>query len=103
MAQTVIRKPDRFEISVDEDVAGFAQFIDRDGQRIFFHTEIDPQFGGRGLAGIVVGHALDATREDGLRAVPVCPFVKKYVERHSDYADIVDPVTPAALAAVPRG
>jgi predicted GNAT family acetyltransferase len=102
---TVTRQsgPDRFEISIDGQVAGFAQFVDSDGRRIFFHTEIGEEFSGRGLAATVVRAALDATRAEGLRVVPVCPYVKKYVESHDDWADIVDPVTPAALQAVPRG
>jgi uncharacterized protein len=94
--------PERFEIAVDGQVAGFTQFVDADGQRIFFHTEIGEQFGGRGLAGVVVREALDATRADGLRVVPVCPYVTKYVESHDDWSDIVDPVTPEALRAIPR-
>lgn len=102
---TVTREsgPDRFEISADGQVAGFTQFVDAAGQRIFFHTEIGEEFGGRGLAGIVVRDALDATRADGLRIVPVCPYVKKYVGSHDDWTDIVDPVTPEALQAIPRG
>jgi hypothetical protein len=30
----------------------------------------------------------------------VCPYVKRYVGRHEEYADLVDPVTPDAVAAV---
>lgn len=102
MTTTVSREthPDRFQIAEDGQVAGFAQFIDHDGQRIFFHTEIGEAFGGRGLAGIVVREALDATRTDGLRIVPVCPYVKKFVQTHHDWDDILDPVTPAAIQAI---
>ena len=46
--------------------------------------------------------ALDATRTDGLRIVPVCPYVKKFVQTHHDWDDIVDAVTPAALQAIRR-
>ncbi len=94
--------PDRFEVSVDGQVAGFTQFVDVGGQRIFFHTEIGEEFGGRGLAAVVVEQALTATRGDGLRIVPVCPYVKKYVQKHHDFDDIVDKVTPEALQAIPR-
>lgn len=94
MEPTVTREqnPDRYEITVDGDVAGFAQFLDRDNQRIFFHTEIGDEFGGRGLAAVLVENALNATREGGLRVVPVCPFVKKYVTKNTTWADMVDPV-----------
>lgn len=104
MEPTVSRKSDRFEITAESgEVAGFTQFVDTDGQRIFFHTEIGEQFGGQGLAGKVVAEALAATRDDGLRIVPVCPFVKKYVQKHDEFADIVDKVTQQSLAAIPRG
>lgn len=93
--------PPRFEITTDDGVAGFAQYVDHDGQRIFFHTIIEDAYVGRGLAGAVVRQALDTTRADGLRIVPVCSFVKKYVADHHDWDDLVDPVTPAALQAIP--
>jgi len=86
--------PDRFEISVSGEVAGFAQFVDSDGQRIFFHTEIGEEFGGQGLAGKVVQEALEATRAEGLRIVPVCPYVTKFVSKTDEFSDIVDKPTP---------
>jgi hypothetical protein len=30
----------------------------------------------------------------------VCPYVRKFVGKHHEFDDIVDPVTPEALAAV---
>ena len=73
--------------------AGFTEFIDHDGRRIFPHTVIDKEFGGRGLATILVREALDATRAAGLRIVAVCPMVVGFVEKHPEYAEAVDPVT----------
>lgn len=104
MEPTVCRTsdPDRFEIVIDGQVAGFTQFVDEDGRRIFFHTEIGEQFGGQGLAGKVVAHALVATRDEGLRVVPVCPFVKKYVHKHEEFAGLADQATPQDLAAIPQ-
>lgn len=94
--------PDRFEITAGGEVAGFARFVDEEGHRIFFHTEISEQHAGKGLAGTVVRHALEATRREGLRVVAVCPFVKKYVNTHEEWSDVVDKATPAMLAAIPR-
>ncbi len=100
MTTDVTLAGDRFEITVDGVRAGLTQFVDAGGQRIFFHTEVGDEFGGQGLAGELVSRALDATREAGLRVVPVCPYVKRFVGRHEEYADLVDPVTPDAVAAV---
>lgn len=93
--------PDRFEISVDGNVAGFTQFVDHDGRRVFFHTEIGEEFGGQGLAGILVEQAVAATREDGVTLVPVCPYVKKWLTKHPEHEDISAKPTPADLAAIP--
>jgi predicted GNAT family acetyltransferase len=89
----VSAEADRFSISVDGKKAGFTEFIDHDGQRIFPHTEVDKEFGGRGLATILIAEALDATRAAGLRIVPVCSMVASFVEKKPEYADVVDPVT----------
>jgi len=89
---TVTQESDRFSISVDGQQVGFTEYIDRDGQRVFPHTEVLDEFGGRGLATILVGEALQATRDAGLRIVAVCPMVAGYVEKHHELADAVDPV-----------
>ena len=104
MDTTVIRStgPDRFEIQVDGAVGGFAQFVDHAGSRVFFHTVVDPAFKGQGLGGILVSHALEATRDEGLRIVAVCPFVKGYVEKHPEWNEHVDAPTRETLGAIPR-
>lgn len=98
--ETITRSHDRFEIVVDGDAAGRALFVDRDGRRIFFHTEVGEEYGGQGLAGRLVGHALDATREEGLRAVPVCPYVRRLVRRSGTWDDVVDEPREDERAAV---
>lgn len=91
---TVTQETDRFTISVEGRPVGFTEFADRDGQRVFPHTEVDDEFEGCGLATIVVAEALQATKDDGLRIVPVCKLVAAYVEKHSEFSDVVDPPTP---------
>ncbi len=94
------REPDRFEIAAEGSVAGFAQFLDRGERRIFFHTEVGEEFGGRGLAGIVVEEAVSATREEGLTVVPVCPYVARWLTKHPEHEDITSQPTPDDLAAL---
>ncbi|MBW0103846.1 GNAT family N-acetyltransferase [Pseudonocardia sp. KRD291] len=90
----------RYEIDVDAEPAGFAAYLDRDGRRIFFHTVVEERFGGRGLAGKLVAHALADTRGAGLRIVAMCPYVAKYVSTHHEVDDLLDPVSSADRAAV---
>jgi predicted GNAT family acetyltransferase len=93
----VTQAAERFEIRVDDRHAGYTEYLDHDGQRIFNHTEIDSDFAGRGLAGALVSQALDRTREAGLRIVPICPFVAGYIQKHEEFADITDAVTQDAV------
>jgi predicted GNAT family acetyltransferase len=87
---TVAQKADRFTITVDGQTAGFTRISDRDGKRTFPHTEVDDAFQGRGLATILIGEALQQTRDAGLRIVPVCTMVAAYLKEHPEYDDVVD-------------
>ena len=82
----------RYEIRADEQLAGFADYRLRpDGTVIFTHTEIDDAFDGRGLGGALARAALDDVRRRGVLAVPRCPFIAGYIERHAEYQDLVAP------------
>ncbi|MEU3183905.1 GNAT family N-acetyltransferase [Streptomyces sp. NPDC006923] len=98
-APTVERADARhqYEVLVDGETAGFTAYRDRDEQRVFYHTEISDAFAGRGLAPLLVQHALTDVRTSGKRIVPVCPYVAKFLEKHGEFADITDPVTPEVL------
>ena len=80
----------RFELWVDGDLAGFADYSSKGGRLIFRHTEIDDAYEGRGLGSKLAQGALDAARAGGQGVVPLCPFIASYIERHPDYEDLVD-------------
>ncbi|QCQ90154.1 GNAT family N-acetyltransferase [Rhodococcus sp. SGAir0479] len=90
----------RYEIRVGDTRAGFTEFVDSGDQRIFFHTEIDERFSGRGLASTLIRAALEDTVAHAKRIVPICPFVAGFVEKHHDFDDSLDPVTPEAQQTV---
>ena len=79
----------RFEITVDGALAGFALYRLAPGRITFVHTEIDDAYGGRGLGGQLARAALDAVRARGLAVRPDCPFIKGWIAKHPDYADLV--------------
>lgn len=98
---TVEKKTDEFTIAVEGKPVGLEAFADRDGQRIFYHTEIDEAFGGRGLGTVLIAEALAVTRADGLRIVGVCPMVAGFLKKHPEFNDIVDIATPEILESFP--
>lgn len=83
------RDENRFEIWVDGELAGFTQHHGPGPVVSFVHTEIGERFGGQGLATQLIRSALDTERERGSKVLPICPFVKAFIEKHPDYLDLV--------------
>lgn len=79
----------RFEIEVEGEEAGFAQYRRKGDAVEFFHTVIEDEHEGQGLGSRLVRGALDEMRARGERIIPTCPFVRSFVEDHPDYADLV--------------
>ena len=79
----------RYELIVDGDVAGFADYRIHDNVVIFPHTVINPDRRGQGLGDILVEGALDDVRESGRRVVAACWFVAEFIDGHSQYQDLL--------------
>jgi predicted GNAT family acetyltransferase len=79
----------RYEIVHDGALAGFAEYQRAAGVIMFTHTEIDEAFAGKGLASILIKHALDDARGAGVAVLPACPFVRGYIAKHPEYLDLV--------------
>jgi uncharacterized protein len=77
----------RFELAVDGHVA-MSYYRIADGVVTFTHTEVPPELGGKGIGSKLIKGALDQVRADGLKVIAMCPFVKAYLEKHPDYADL---------------
>lgn len=91
MEPTVHKAEDRsrYELVLDGDVVGVADYHD-DGTRVVLpHTVIDPHMRGRGLGDVLVAGALDDLKNQGRRVVPTCWFVAEFIERNADYGDLV--------------
>jgi uncharacterized protein len=108
-AITISHNPDRerFEVLDAGKVVGKAWYkaYDDDGdggadgpaERIFYHTVVNEDHAGQGLAGRLAKVALEETVAAGLRIVPVCPYIKSYIGRHPEYGASTAPVTSAHL------
>ncbi|MCP2339818.1 GNAT family N-acetyltransferase [Actinomadura rupiterrae] len=85
------RDQSRFEITVDGALAGFAEYELRgDGKTVVFtHTEVFPEFEGQGVGGTLARGALDDVRAAGREVVPLCPFIRSWIQRHPDYQNLL--------------
>jgi predicted GNAT family acetyltransferase len=89
---TIEDNPDesRYEAIVDGQVAGIAEYRLEGPRIVLQHTEVDDAYEGKGVGSRLARGVLDAARSRDLRVVPVCPFMTSYIERHEQYADLVD-------------
>lgn len=79
----------RFEILVDDGLAGFATYRITPGTVVVTHTEIDPAYRGQGAGDALAHGLLTQIGERGERVVPQCPFIAAYIERHPEFAALV--------------
>ena len=91
----------RFEVIVDGEVAGYAEYRRTTSSVAFTHTVVDPRFEGRGLGSVLARGALDATRAAGSSVLPFCPFIRGYIQRHPAYLDLVPPARRAQFQLAP--
>lgn len=92
MTTTVRDNPEasRFEIHVDDALAGFADYRLSPGRIAFTHTEVDDAFAGQGLARQLVDEALTDVRRRDLAVLPFCPYVRRVIARNPEqYLDLV--------------
>lgn len=79
----------RYEIWLDGGMVGLTQFRVRpDGVLVFPHTEVSEDHRGQGLAGQLIGGALDDVRERGEMIIAQCPAVAGFIGDHPGYADL---------------
>jgi predicted GNAT family acetyltransferase len=76
----------RFEIFVEDELAGFAEYQLTDGGITFTHTVIDDAFEGQGLGGKLAASVLTTAKDRGLKVTPLCSFIRGYLELHPELA-----------------
>ena len=86
-----VPEQNRYEIRDGDRLLGVAEYERRGDQVRFTHTEVDPSAGETGLGSRLVRSALDDVRASGGTVVPLCSFVRGWIEKHPDYGDLVAP------------
>ncbi len=80
----------RYLVRLADRVVAYSEYELEPGRIAFTHTVVKPEFEGRGVGSRLAKFALDDARSRGLRIVPVCPFIRAYLKRHAEFADIVE-------------
>jgi predicted GNAT family acetyltransferase len=79
----------RFEAVVDGHEGHVEYTLHGDVMEIL-HTIVPPELGGRGIAGQLTVAALGYARSHGLKVRPTCPYAAAYIQRHREYADLLE-------------
>ncbi|MEL6616063.1 MAG: GNAT family N-acetyltransferase [Bacteroidota bacterium] len=87
---TVRHEPDhnRFTIETDSGTAELEYVLKKD-RIVYVHTGVPEGARGQDVGTTLVEHGLAYARENGLKVLPLCPFVKAYMEAHEETHDLL--------------
>jgi predicted GNAT family acetyltransferase len=78
----------RFELDAEGHVA-FSEYKRTGDVLTIMHTEVPPALNGKGIGSALARGLLDIARAQNLKVRPLCPFVKGYIAKHPEYADLL--------------
>ena len=78
----------RFELDTSAGIA-IAEYRLTPGVMRFFHTEVPLMLRGRGIGARLVQGALEEARRAGVKVVPSCWFVREFIDRNPQFADLL--------------
>lgn len=89
MEESVQHLPDRkrFELQIAGDTA-YMEYLQQGETLVLTHTFVPPSLRGKGLAGILVRHALDFARNSGKNVDPQCSYAAAFLNQHPEFADL---------------
>ncbi len=82
------KEKNRFEAEVDGHTA-IIEYTVQPGILSLTHTEVPHALSGQGVASEMTEKVLMQIELRGLKVVPVCPFIKKYIDRHPEWKSIL--------------
>jgi predicted GNAT family acetyltransferase len=78
----------RFEVRRGDEIARLEYRLQ--GSTISFtHTIVPRSLDNQGVAAMLVRHALEYARENGLMVAPLCPYVAYYIGQHPEFKDLL--------------
>jgi predicted GNAT family acetyltransferase len=78
----------RLEIR-DGDVIAFLTYRVKGDAVEYVHSETPAELQGKGYASALAKFGLERDKAAGRKVIATCPFVKTYIERHPEYASLV--------------
>jgi len=79
----------RYEVYADDITAGVLSYRLTGDRLVLLHTEIESPYEGNGLESVLVRHVLDEARANQRTVVAYCPYVRGWLDNHTEYSDLV--------------
>jgi predicted GNAT family acetyltransferase len=78
----------RFEVELPGEPAVLVYML-RPDLLVLMHTEVPPEFEGRGIAALMAKAALEFAKDSGLKVRSFCSYTTRYIERHKEYQELL--------------
>ena len=79
----------RYEARIGEELAGWVDYGRVRNRLVAIHTEVRPEFGGRGIGSALVRFVIADARAGGFTITPRCPLFAAHFERHPADRDVL--------------
>ncbi|BBE18038.1 acetyltransferase, GNAT family [Aquipluma nitroreducens] len=83
-------KKGMFYIEQDEKIVAEMTYVWAGTEKIIInHTEVNEILKGQGAGKQMLSKAVEFVRENGLKIIPLCPFVKSVFDKKPEYDDVL--------------
>lgn len=80
----------KFIIQENEIAAGEMTYVWAGNDKLIIdHTEVFPDFSGKGYGKQLVHHAIGFARKKNIKIIPLCPFAKRVISKDTTLHDVV--------------
>lgn len=78
-------------VATENEVKAGEMTYSKAGEEKFIidHTEVHPEFNGKGVGKQMVFAAVEYARENGIKILPLCPFAKAMFDKNKDIRDVL--------------
>lgn len=74
---------------LENNEIGVCEFKVTDEGWIIFHTEVNPNYKGQGIAKRLLDAIVNEARNRKIKIIPECSYAKKVMNRNNDYKDVI--------------
>lgn len=79
----------QYEFQIEGNIAKIEYIKSSNGEIYLTHSEVPPALGGKGIGSQLAEKTLTDIERQGLRLVPLCPFITGYIKKYPAWKRVV--------------